>query len=125
LLFRTCAIEVNDVQHSAKIIERLSARVNKDEVMIKENVYFEGNVKSLAFEQDGASSSVGVMAAGEYTFGTAAPERMSVISGALTIKRADDQDWITFSAGESFDVIGNSSFDLKVEKSTAYLCEYL
>lgn len=93
--------------------------------MIKENVYFEGNVKSLAFEQDGATSSVGVMAAGAYTFGTAAPERMTVISGALTIKRVDDQEWITFSAGESFEVIGNSSFDLKVEKSTAYLCEYL
>ncbi|MGX9416477.1 pyrimidine/purine nucleoside phosphorylase [Vibrio sp. RC27] len=93
--------------------------------MIKENVYFEGNVKSLAFEQNGATSSVGVMDKGEYTFGTAAPERMSVISGALTIKRVGDSEWTTFSSGESFDVIGDSSFDLKVEIPTAYLCEYL
>ena len=93
--------------------------------MIKDNVYFEGNVKSLAFEQDGKTSSVGVMAPGEYTFGTAAPERMSVISGALTIKRVDDSEWVTFSSGESFEVSGDSSFDLKVATSTAYLCEYL
>lgn len=93
--------------------------------MIKENVYFEGNVKSLAFEQDGEASSVGVMDAGEYTFGTAAPERMTVVSGSLTIKRVDDQDWVTFAAGESFNVIGDSSFDVKVAQATAYLCEYL
>ena len=31
--------------------------------MIKENTYFEGGVKSLAFNQSGADVSVGVMAA--------------------------------------------------------------
>ncbi len=38
--------------------------------MIKENTYFDGGVKSLAFNQSGTDVSVGVMAAGEYTFGT-------------------------------------------------------
>ncbi|USD43049.1 DUF1255 family protein [Vibrio sp. SCSIO 43135] len=93
--------------------------------MIKENTYFEGNVKSLGFQQQDGDSSVGVMAPGEYTFGTAAPERMTVVKGALTIKRVGDSDWTTFNSGESFEVIGDSSFDLKVAVSTAYLCEYL
>ncbi|WED24533.1 pyrimidine/purine nucleoside phosphorylase [Vibrio sp. JC009] len=93
--------------------------------MIKENSYFDGGVKSLAFTQDGESSSVGVMAPGEYTFGTEAPERMTVVKGSLTIKRVGDEDWSTFNAGEYFEVVGNSSFDLKVAVSTAYLCEYL
>ena len=93
--------------------------------MIKENTYFEGGVKSLAFNQSGADASVGVMAAGEYTFGTAAPEKMTVVKGALIVKRVGDDDWTTYQSGESFDVAGNSSFDLQVKEATAYLCEYL
>ncbi|MDE1349398.1 pyrimidine/purine nucleoside phosphorylase [Vibrio aestuarianus] len=93
--------------------------------MIKENSYFEGNVKSLGFTQQDGDSSVGVMAPGEYTFGTAAPERMTVVKGTLVIKRLGDEEWSTFNSGESFNVAGNSSFDLQVAQSTAYLCEYL
>ncbi len=93
--------------------------------MIKVNTYFDGNVKSLGFEQQNESSSVGVMAPGEYTFNTAAPEKMTVIKGELTIKRTDDQDWVSFKNGESFSVVGDSSFEVQVKESTAYLCEYL
>ncbi|OAJ95008.1 pyrimidine/purine nucleoside phosphorylase [Vibrio bivalvicida] len=93
--------------------------------MIKANSYFEGQVQSLGFTQQDGDASVGVMAPGEYTFGTAAPERMTVVKGALTVKQAGELDWITFSAGQSFNVKGDSSFDLRVEESTAYLCEYL
>ncbi|GAL31992.1 pyrimidine/purine nucleoside phosphorylase [Vibrio variabilis] len=93
--------------------------------MIKENTYFEGNVKSLAFTQADGDSSVGVMAPGEYTFGTAAPEKMTVVKGALTVRLANTQEWKTYTAGQAFDVEGDSSFDLQVEQATAYLCEYL
>ncbi|MEF1227818.1 pyrimidine/purine nucleoside phosphorylase, partial [Vibrio fortis] len=37
--------------------------------MIKENTYFDGGVKSLGFSQEGEDVSVGVMQAGEFTFG--------------------------------------------------------
>tara|TARA_Y100001956_G_scaffold82310_1_gene102691 strand:+ start:2829 stop:3110 length:282 start_codon:yes stop_codon:yes gene_type:complete len=93
--------------------------------MIKVNSYFEESVKSLGFTQGDDNSSVGVMLAGEYTFGTAAPERMTVVKGEMTIKRAGDSDWSTFKSGESFDVAGDSSFDLQLSVTTAYLCEYL
>lgn len=93
--------------------------------MIKESTYFDGQVKSLGFTQKDKESSVGIMAAGEYTFGTAAPEKMTVIKGALTVKLPNEQEWVTYQAGESFNVIGDSSFDLKVAIDTAYLCDYL
>lgn len=93
--------------------------------MIKENTYFDGGVKSLGFTQEDGDSSVGVMAPGEYTFGTAAPERMTVVKGQLVIKRVGDEEWQTFNSGEAFEVAGDSSFDLKVAVATAYLCEYL
>ncbi|MCF8777213.1 pyrimidine/purine nucleoside phosphorylase [Vibrio sp. IRLE0018] len=93
--------------------------------MIKENSYFAGNVKSLGFTEQGENSSVGVMIPGSYTFGTDAPERMTVVKGALVIKREGDEAWSTYQAGEAFEVAGKSSFDLQVEVTTAYLCEYL
>lgn len=93
--------------------------------MIKENTYFAGGVKSLGFTQLGEESSIGVMLPGEFTFGTAAPERMTVVKGTLTIKRAGDEAWQTFHAGSHFDVDGHSSFEVKVKEASAYLCEYL
>ncbi|KJY82907.1 hypothetical protein TW81_11940 [Vibrio galatheae] len=93
--------------------------------MIKANSYFEGQVQSLGFTQQDGDSSVGVMAVGEYTFGTAAPEKMTVVKGALTVKIAGEEEWVTYQAGESFNVAGDSSFDLQVQQPTAYLCEYL
>lgn len=86
--------------------------------MIKENSYFAGNVKSLGFNQQGEDSSVGVMLPGNYTFGTDAPERMTVVKGALVIKREGDEEWSTYQAGEAFEVAGKSSFDLQVEVAT-------
>ncbi|MFM2479935.1 pyrimidine/purine nucleoside phosphorylase [Celerinatantimonas sp. YJH-8] len=93
--------------------------------MIKENSYFDETVKSLGFDQDGHSVTVGVMLAGEYTFSTAAPERMTVVKGQLIVKCAGESEWHTYNSGDLFEVAGNSSFDLKVSINTAYLCEYL
>ncbi len=93
--------------------------------MIKEKSYFDGGVKYLGFDQQGSSVSVGVMLPGEYTFGTAAPERMTVVKGELVIKRDGETEWSSFKSGEAFEVKGDSSFDLQVSIATAYLCEYL
>ncbi|MEZ8824274.1 pyrimidine/purine nucleoside phosphorylase [Vibrio amylolyticus] len=93
--------------------------------MIKINEYFDSNVKSLGFTQKDDQISVGVMEVGDYTFGTAAPEKMTVIKGELVIKRAGEAEWSTYRNGEAFDVVGDSSFDVKVSVTTAYLCEYL
>ena len=92
--------------------------------MIKHNTYFEGNVQSLSLEGLEKPATVGVMAPGEYTFGTDAKEAMTVVSGSLTVKLPGNEQWETFDAGTTFYVPENSSFDLKVNTSTAYLCVY-
>ncbi|MCE0494938.1 pyrimidine/purine nucleoside phosphorylase [Vibrio salinus] len=93
--------------------------------MIKENRYFDEQVKSLGFEQDGQSLSVGVMEKGEFTFVTGASEKMTVVSGQLTVKLSGAENWQIFSQGQAFNVPGESSFDVKVDQPTAYLCEYI
>ena len=93
--------------------------------MLKMNEYFDGQVKSIGFESSGDHVSVGVMAPGEYTFGTIAPERMTVVKGSLTVKLPGHVDWETYNAGDTFEVPGDSSFNVKVSVNTAYLCDYL
>jgi len=92
--------------------------------MFKVNEYFDGTVKSIAFGQAEGQATIGVMAAGEYEFGTSQREIMHVISGALSVKLPDSTDWENFEAGSQFNVPANSKFQLKVTVDTAYLCEY-
>jgi len=88
------------------------------------NEYFDGNVKSIAFQTATLPATVGVMEIGEYTFGTDAYEYMTVVSGSLTVRLVDTTEWKTYKAGETFEVEANSSFDVKVVEQTAYLCLY-
>ena len=92
--------------------------------MFKTNEYFDGKVKSIAFEDNGKAATVGVMAAGDYVFNTGEKEKMSIISGELSIRLAGATDNTAYTAGESFDVPANSSFDVKVARDTSYLCIY-
>lgn len=92
---------------------------------LQHNSYFDGAVQSIGFERDGARASVGVMAAGDHSFGTDAPERMTVVQGELVVQLPGADDWATFGPGSSFDVPGSSRFELRVAAPTAYLCEYL
>ena len=92
--------------------------------MFDTNEYFDGKVKSIAFQTETLPATVGVMAAGEYVFNTAEKETMTVVSGALTIQFSAEAPEITYQAGESFGIEANSSFNVKVASDTAYLCVY-
>lgn len=92
--------------------------------MFKVNEYFDGTVKSIAFGMSEGPATIGVMAAGDYEFGTNQLEVMHVIAGALTVKLPGSEQWEAFAAGTQFTVPANSKFQLKVAQDTAYLCEY-
>jgi uncharacterized protein YaiE (UPF0345 family) len=93
--------------------------------MLKQNSYFEGKVQSIAFERNGRRFTVGVIDVGEFHFGTVAPERMTVISGDLLALLPGEAGWRAFPAGTSFEVHGQSGFDVKAVAPAAYLCEFL
>jgi len=92
--------------------------------MFDTNEYFDGKVKSIAFQTSTLPATVGVMAPGEYVFNTAERETMTIVSGALTIKLSADASEVTYQVGESFEVDANSSFNVNVAEDTAYLCIY-
>jgi len=92
--------------------------------MLDVNEYFDGNVKSIGFQTETLRATVGVMAPGEYEFGTSQKETMTVVSGALTVKLPGSEEWVRFDAGSSFVVDAKRKFQLRVTVDTAYLCTY-
>ncbi len=92
--------------------------------MFQVNKYFDDQVLSIAFDGSELPATVGVMAVGEYTFGTSQNEVMTVVDGKLIVKLPASDDWQEFTNGQSFNVAANSSFDVKVEQQTAYHCTY-
>ena len=92
--------------------------------MFDVNEYFDGKVKSLAFQAGDDKATVGVMAAGDYEFGTNCVEHMTLISGDMSVKLPGENDWRKIALNETFIVDANTSFLVKIGCDTSYLCLY-
>ncbi len=92
--------------------------------MFKKNEYFDGKVASLAFCGNEGDATVGVMAAGEYEFGTSTIEIMTVISGELDVKLPGESDYKTYKKFETFEVAKGVKFGVRAAADTSYLCLY-
>ncbi|WP_323751967.1 pyrimidine/purine nucleoside phosphorylase [Marinobacter sp.] len=92
--------------------------------MLSVNEYYDGKVKSIAFQGATLPATVGVISSGEYEFGTKKEEVMTVVRGALTVQLPGSDSWIRYGAGDTFKVAANASFKVKAEVDTAYFCTY-
>ena len=92
--------------------------------MFNVNEYFDGKVKSLAFENTDGSVTIGVMATGEYEFGTSTKEHMTVTSGSMKVLLPGEKEWKVFAEFETFVVEKDTKFKVVVEDQTSYKCVY-
>jgi len=92
--------------------------------MFKVNEYFGGNVKSIGFKAGENPATVGVIAPGEYEFGTSTVEVMTVVSGKLMALLPDSKNWVELGPGKSFTVPASKKFKVKAQGDTSYLCLY-
>jgi uncharacterized protein YaiE (UPF0345 family) len=92
--------------------------------MFKVNEYFDGKVKSISFTEAEGEASVGVLAKGDYEFGTGKSEIMHIVSGRTSVLLPGETAWREVKAGEKFIVPANSKFGIKVLEESAYLCQY-
>ncbi|MFA5970995.1 MAG: pyrimidine/purine nucleoside phosphorylase [Lentimicrobiaceae bacterium] len=92
--------------------------------MFKTNEYYGGNVKSLSFDMPDGPATIGVMAAGEYDFGTTSVEYMTVTSGELQVMLPNETEWKSYKQSETFIVGKGVTFKVKAEIASTYLCLY-
>ena len=96
-------------------------------VHTKVNVYFDGKVVShTVLFPSGEKKTLGLIYAGEYHFGTAAPELMEIVAGECTVVLDGQTESKTYAAGTAFDVPGSSGFTITVSGGICeYICSFL
>jgi purine/pyrimidine-nucleoside phosphorylase len=91
--------------------------------LTKANIYHDGKVISHAIVfPDGSRKTLGLMFPGVYTFGTGQAERMQLVAGSCRVRLDGKTDWSAYDRGDSFEVPGNSSFDIEIAEG---ICEYI
>ncbi|WP_334170015.1 pyrimidine/purine nucleoside phosphorylase [Zoogloea sp.] len=95
-------------------------------VVKKANVYFDGKCVSHSIVlADGTKKSVGVILPSTLTFNTGVPEIMEGVAGSCRVRLKGEAEWKSYGAGESFQVPGNSSFDIEVaDEAYHYVCHF-
>lgn len=89
------------------------------------NVYFDGRCVSHTIQfADGSKKTVGVILPSSLTFNTGAPEVMEGVGGSCRVRLKGQSDWKTFTAGQSFDVPANSSFEIACDEPYHYVCHF-
>lgn len=98
-------------------------------VVKQANVYFDGKCVSHTVQfADGTRKSVGVILPASLIFNTGVPEIMEGVAGTcrVRLKGTDGSfgDWTTYGAGQSFNVPGNSAFEIACDEPYHYVCHF-
>jgi hypothetical protein len=94
-------------------------------VVKQANVYFDGKcVSHTVILADGTRKTVGVILPSTLTFTTGAPEVMEGVGGSCRVKLKGENEWKAWAAGQSFQVPGDSSFEIACDEPYHYVCHF-
>jgi len=103
----------------------MSNQFDNVSVVKKANIYFDGKcVSHNVVFADGTKKSVGVIFPSTLVFNTGAPEIMELNAGKCRIRLKSETEWTTYEGGQSFNVPGNSSFDIETIETLDYVCHF-
>lgn len=91
----------------------------------KANIYFDGRcISHTVVLNDGSRKSLGVLLPSTLTFNTGSPEVMELLSGHCRVRLAGSESWVDYRGGQSFEVPGQSKFDIEILEITDYVCHF-
>jgi len=103
----------------------ITAKLDGVAVTTQANVYFDGKCVSHTVQfADGSKKTVGVILPSSLTFNTGAPEVMEGVGGSCRVKLKGESEWKTWGEGQSFNVPGNSSFEIACDEPYHYVCHF-
>ncbi len=101
------------------------SQYDKVSVVKKANVYFDGKcVSHTVVMADGTKKTVGVILPASLTFNTGASEIMEGVGGSCRVRLKGESDWKVYGEGQSFNVPGNSSFEIACDEPYHYVCHF-
>lgn len=94
-------------------------------VVKKANVFHDGKcISHSVLFPDGTRKTLGVMFPSRLTFDVGAPEKIEINAGTCRVKVGDANEWKTYGAGESFNVPGNTRFEIEILDLLDYVCHF-
>ena len=94
-------------------------------VVKKANVYFDGKCVSHTVQfADGTKKTIGVIIPSSLTFKTGAPVIMEGVGGSCRVRLPGESEWTGYQAGQSFNIPGNSSFEIACDEPYHYVCHF-
>ena len=104
----------------------MSDKFNNVSVVKKANIFFDGKcVSHSVLFPDGTRKTVGVIMPGsQLTFNVGTPELMEITSGTCEVKIAGESVFKAYTAGTSFKVAANSSFEIHAKDEVNYVCSF-
>ena len=94
-------------------------------VVKQANVYFDGKcVSHTLVLADGTRKTVGVILPSTLTFNPGAPEVMEGVGGSCRVRLKGENEWTTWTTGQSFQVPGDSSFEIACDEPYHYVCHF-
>ena len=104
----------------------MSDKFDNVSVVKKANVFFDGKcVSHSVLFPDGTRKTVGVIMPGSrLTFNVGVPELMEITAGTCEVKIAGEPAFKTYTAGDSFKVAANSSFEIHAKDEVNYVCSF-
>lgn len=104
----------------------MSEKFDNVSVGKKANVFFDGQcVSHSVFFSDGSRKTIGVIMPGsKLTFNVSTPELMEITAGECQVKIAGEAAFQTYTAGKSFKVAANSSFEIHAKDEVNYVCSF-
>jgi hypothetical protein len=106
--------------------EKTLKRFDDVSVICKANIFFEGKVVSYTvLFKDGRKKTTGLIHPGSFKFNTDAPEKMEITAGSCLVRRAGEKQWNSYTAGDCFQVAGESWYEIVVDGSIMeYICSF-
>jgi uncharacterized protein YaiE (UPF0345 family) len=103
----------------------MSNQFDNVSVIKKANVFFDGKcISHNVIFADGTKKSVGVIFPSSLVFNTGAPEIMEINAGKCRVRLKGETEWKSYEGGQSFNVPGNSSFDIETTEMLDYVCHF-
>ncbi len=103
----------------------MSTQFDQVSVVKKANIFFDGKcVSHSVFFADGTKKTVGVIFPSSLKFNTSTPEIMEIISGKCRVRLANQAQWTTYESGQSFNVAGETYFDIETLETLDYICHF-
>lgn len=104
----------------------MTAQFDNVSIVKKANIYFDGKcISHTVLFADGSKKTIGVIFPSSLTFNTGSPEVMELNAGKCRIRLKDEEAWKTYEGGQSFNVPGNSSFDIETLDTLDYVCHFV